>query len=111
MKKPKLYCYSHTEFDMMCSSCGWNDDNLPSNSCFISIIGTPECQKYYLEEDELHWFKKDNSSVVLNLEFDDIPSQEIEWKGHKFFRNNSRTGSRSSRFYRVESRKRHICSL
>lgn len=84
MKKPKLYCYSHTEFDMMCSSCGWNDDNLPSNSCFISIIGTPECQKYYLEEDELHWFKKDNSSVVLNLEFDDIPSQEIEWKGHKF---------------------------
>lgn len=81
--EPKLYCYNHSEFDTICYENEWNDNNIPEDTAFISITGTPECQKYYLEEEELHWFKKE-SPQVLNLEFDDIPDSEITWKNHRF---------------------------
>lgn len=75
--------YSYIDFNGMCQDNGWNDFNVESISdkAFISIIGTEECQKYYLEESEEHWFKQ-NHLNVLNLEFDDI-SEDMVYHGHK----------------------------
>ena len=80
----KVLVYSHCEFDQYCYENKWNDDNVNelNNHAFISIIGTKECQKYYLEEDEYHWFKE-NHNNVLNLEFDDI-EHDVDYHGHLF---------------------------
>lgn len=81
----KVIVMSHKEFDEFCKSNGWNDKNVAniSNIAFISIIGTKECLKHYLkEEDTQHYFKK-NHNNVLNLEFDDL-SNDLNWKGHIF---------------------------
>lgn len=80
----KLFCFSHSEFDNECEVRGWNDSEIPSNVAFISIVGTPDCQEYYLGEKEEHWFKQSHPNV-LNLAFDDIPRDSIEWKGHIFY--------------------------
>ena len=77
-----LFCFSHEEFDNECLKHGYSDSCVPDNIAFISIIGTEDCQKYYLEETEEHWFK-DNHPGVLNLEFDDIAEDEIIWEGHR----------------------------
>lgn len=80
----KVLVYSHVEFDELCYKNKWDDDNVDNlkDCAFISIIGTQECQKYYLEEEEYHWFKN-NHSNVLNLDFDDI-EHDVNWKGHQF---------------------------
>ena len=77
--------YPHSFFEEICEKMGLNDSNVEdTNYAFIDIIGTPECLKYYLdEEDTKHWFKE-NHSNVLNLEFDDVSKDEIKWKGHIF---------------------------
>jgi len=83
---PAITVYPHNEFDVFCYKLGLNDDNVEKDTShvFISIIGTKECLKYYLEEDDTtHWFSKEHPNV-LNLEFDDIGQDEIEWKGHIF---------------------------
>ena len=79
-----MLCFSHSEFDLECEKRGWSDTCLPPDIAFISIIGSPECQKYYLGEEEKHWFKQSHPNV-LNLAFDDIPRDQIEWKGHVFY--------------------------
>jgi predicted protein tyrosine phosphatase len=79
----KTYCYSHEDFDKTCYENGWNDNNIPDNVAFISIIGTEECLKYYLKSDEKHWFSK-SSDTVLNLEFDDISDYTKCWNSHEF---------------------------
>lgn len=75
---------SHEDFDIMCYKSNLNDDNVESNTdkAFISIIGTKECRKYYLEDETGHWFKKEHPNV-LNLEFDDV-TQDLNWNGHLF---------------------------
>ena len=83
MEKKNLLCFSHTEFDKNCITHGWNDSCVPPDIAFISIVGTEECQKYYLEETEEHYFKEPHPNV-LNLEFDDISEEYIDWKGHRF---------------------------
>lgn len=85
MKKTRTAkAYSHIDFDIICSTNHWDDDNVEelSDKAFISIVGTEECQKYYLEEVEEHWFKR-NHPNVLNLEFDDV-THDLEWHGHIF---------------------------
>lgn len=79
-----LGCYSHQEFDDLCETNGWNDECCPEGIAFISIIGTQECQDYYIEEKEFHWFKQPHPNV-LNLEFDDISEDVITWEGHNFY--------------------------
>lgn len=77
--------YSHSDFDALMQKMDVNDGNVEqkfNNLAFISIVGTDECQKYYLEEEEKHWFSS-NHKNVLNLEFDDI-SEDIVYKGHLF---------------------------
>lgn len=79
----KISVFSHCDFDTKMYNLGLNDDNVEDckeHNAFISIIGTPNCQKYYLEEDEYHWFKQ-NHDNVLNLEFDDIGEEFFTYKG------------------------------
>jgi hypothetical protein len=49
--KRNLWCFSHSEFDLECERMGWNDENLPPNIAFISIVGSKECQEYYIGEE------------------------------------------------------------
>lgn len=74
---------SHYLFDDEMKKMGLNDDNVEkTNMAFISIIGTPECLKYYLEEEKTkHYFS--NHPNVLNLEFDDI-EDDVMYNGHHF---------------------------
>ena len=79
----KVIVLSHYLFDRKMMELGLNDENVDkSNMAFISIIGTPECLNYYLDEgDTKHYFiDQDN---VLNLEFDDI-GDDVMYNGHHF---------------------------
>ena len=86
-RTPNITVMSHSVFDEKMKEYGLTDENVEAkypNSAFISIIGTPECLKYYLEEeDTVHYFSNEHPNV-LNLEFDDIPKDEIEYHGHIF---------------------------
>ena len=83
MAKIKLIVLSHYHFDEDMRKMGLNDTNVEdSNKAFISIIGTPECLKYYLDEgDTKHYFA--NHPNVLNLDFDDIDS-DVMFNEHLF---------------------------
>jgi hypothetical protein len=60
-----------------------NDDNVENtNISFISIIGTDECIKYWIGEDDKHYFK--DHPNVLNLGFDDIDGCDVMYNGHLF---------------------------
>jgi protein-tyrosine phosphatase len=61
---------------------GLNDENVENtNMAFISIIGTEECLKYWVKEDDKHYFQ--DHPNVLNLEFDDI-EDDVMYNGHHF---------------------------
>ena len=79
----KLKVLSHYLFDEDMKKMNLNDDNVENtNIAFISIIGTPECLKYYLDEGKTrHYFKEHKN--VLNLDFDDI-SDVVIYNGHRF---------------------------
>ena len=79
----KIEVLSHYLFDEKMKDMNLNDDNVEyTNIAFISIIGTTECLKYYLEEENTkHYFG--NHRNVLNLEFDDI-SEDVLYNGHHF---------------------------
>lgn len=79
----KLVVLSHYRFDEEMRKMGLNDDNVESqNMAFISIIGTPECLNYYLDEGDTKHYFKDHKNV-LNLEFDDI-GDDVMYNGHLF---------------------------
>ena len=82
--KKTAYAMSHQDFDIMCATNHWDDSNVEelTDRAFISIVSSDECQKYYHEEDEEHWFKKDHPNV-LNLAFDDI-TEDMVYNGHQF---------------------------
>lgn len=62
---------------------GLNDTNVSEkNLAFVSIIGTEECIKYYIKEDDKHYFK--DHTNVLNLEFDDCGEYDIMYNGYHF---------------------------
>ena len=76
--------FSHSDFDTMCYKKQITDDNVENidDCAFISIIGTKECRRFYLEDETGHWFKEKHNNV-LNLEFDDV-TEDLIWKGHLF---------------------------
>ena len=79
----KLRVLSHYLFDEDMKQMGLNDTNVEdSNKAFISIIGTPECLKYYLDEGDTKHYFADHPNV-LNLDFDDIDS-DVMFNGHLF---------------------------
>jgi hypothetical protein len=86
MSKKIIEVLPHRVFDEQCEKLKLDDSNVENmaDTAFISIIGTKDCLKYYLdEEDTKHWFNENHSNVI-NLDFDDLPCDEIEWKGHTF---------------------------
>lgn len=79
----KVEVLSHFLFDEKMKELMLDDNNVEdSNMAFISIIGTPECLKYYLDEEETKHYFKDRQNV-LNLDFDDI-SKDVLYNGHLF---------------------------
>ena len=79
----KVEVLSHFLFDEKMKELMLDDNNVEdSNMVFISIIGTPECLKYYLDEDKTKHYFKDHQNV-LNLDFDDI-GKDVLYNGHLF---------------------------
>lgn len=81
----QIRTYPHEDFNVMCYQRKLDDSNVESvndTEAFISIIGTKECRKYYLEDETGHWFIDEHSNV-LNLEFDDV-TDDLVWHGHLF---------------------------
>jgi protein-tyrosine phosphatase len=79
----KIEVLSHYLFDEKMKEMGLNDNNVEdTNMAFISIIGTEECLKYYLDEGNTKHYFKDHPNV-LNLEFDDIGT-DVMYNGHHF---------------------------
>ena len=79
----KITVLSHYRFDEKMKELGLNDKNVEdTNKAFISIIGTPECLTYYLDEGKTKHFFKDHPNV-LNLDFDDI-EDDVLYNGHLF---------------------------
>jgi hypothetical protein len=79
----RIVVLSHYLFDEEMKKMGLDDSNVEnSNMAFISIIGTPECLTYYLDEGNTkHYFG--NHPNVLNLDFDDIAT-DVMYNGHHF---------------------------
>ena len=74
---------SQFHFDEKMKEMGLDDNNVENtNMAFISIIGTPECLNYYLDEGETKHYFKDHENV-LNLDFDDI-GNDVIFNGHHF---------------------------
>lgn len=83
----KVNVYPQDGFDEKMYRLGIFTDNVEEvkDKAFISIIGTKECREYYLDEGYIeHWFKH-NTDNVINLDFDDIDGESVEWKGHTFY--------------------------
>lgn len=79
----KVTVLSQFNFDERMKKMGLSDDNVEEqNAAFISIIGTPECLSYYLDEGDTKHYFGDHSNV-LNLEFDDI-EDDVLYNGHHF---------------------------
>ncbi|MBO6254950.1 MAG: hypothetical protein J6O49_15110, partial [Bacteroidaceae bacterium] len=79
----KVTVLSQFNFDERMKKMGLSDDNVEEqNSAFISIIGTPECLSYYLDEGDTKHYFGDHPNV-LNLEFDDI-EDDVLYNGHHF---------------------------
>jgi len=79
----RITVLSHYRFDEKMKELGLNDKNVDdTNKAFISIIGTPECLTYYLDEGKTKHFFKDHPNV-LNLDFDDI-EDDVLYNGHLF---------------------------
>ena len=81
----QVFVYSQKDFDSYIKSKNLDENNIEDDTteAFISIIGTPECNSFYLEEpDAAHIIERDHNNWI-NLEFDDI-SRDLVWKGHKF---------------------------
>ena len=84
----KINVYSQNDFVEKMYRLGlysYNVNEVKDDKAFISIIGTEECRKYYLEEDTNHWFSNCTEDNVLNLEFDDVNEDIVNWKGHTFY--------------------------
>jgi protein-tyrosine phosphatase len=81
--KKRIEVLSQNLFDEKMKELGLDDNNVEdTNLAFVSIIGTPDCLKYYLDEEDTKHYFKDHPNVI-NLDFDDITYDEIDWKGHK----------------------------
>lgn len=79
----KIVVLSQYLFDEMMRKLGLNDDNVEqTNDAYISIIGTPECLIYYLDEGHVKHYFSDHPNV-LNLDFDDI-EDDVMFNGHHF---------------------------
>ena len=78
----KVIVLSHYLFDRKMEELELNDNNVEdTNNAYISIIGTSNCIRYWIQEDDKHFFE--DHPNVLNLDFDDI-SDNVLYNGHLF---------------------------
>ena len=85
MKKITILVSSQATFNNRMQFMQLTSENVEQHRdmAFISIIGTEECLKYYLDEaDTVHYFN--DAENVCNLEFDDI-THDIVYHGHQFY--------------------------
>ena len=85
MSDRKITVLPQQVFDEEMEKRKLDDSNVEDvkDEAFISIIGTPECLTYYLDEaDTVHWFRN-NHENVLNLDFDDL-GEDMMYNGHLF---------------------------
>ena len=85
MKKIIILVSSQATFNNRMQFMQLTSENVEQrhDMAFISIIGTEECLKYYLDEaDTVHYFN--DAENVCNLEFDDI-THDIIYHGHQFY--------------------------
>lgn len=82
----KIHVLSHKGFDDEMKALGIDDSNVENerDKAFISIIGTEECLKYYLNEETTQHYFSDDHPNVLNLDFDDVGDDDYVWEGHVF---------------------------
>ena len=69
----KINVYSQNDFDEKMYRLGlysYNVNEVKDDKAFISIIGTEECRKCYLEEDTIHWFSNSRSIAVATYILD-----------------------------------------
>lgn len=85
-KHPMVLVFSHEDFDKICLDNGWTDENVEklNNFAFISINCNENTQKVYLKEKEEHFFKFNHNNVI-NLEFDDVGSEEFTYNGTIYY--------------------------
>lgn len=76
----KTICLSRPDFEKLCIENNWRE-SIPENIRIISIGETSECSDYY-NRYEPHFL--DSSEKVLNVDFDDIPSETFEYSGIVF---------------------------
>ena len=55
----KVEVYSHFLFEKKCKEDNLTDNNVEEmhNCAYIDIIGTRECIKYWIQEDDKHYFQ------------------------------------------------------
>lgn len=85
MKKITILVSSQATFNNRMQFMQLTSENVEQHRdmAFISIIGTEECLKYYLDEaDTVHYFN--DAENVCNLEFDDITHDTV-YHGHHFY--------------------------
>lgn len=65
---------SQRRFNDYCQSLGYDDANVEKleDCAFVSIIGTKDVLKEYLNEGDTQHYFIENHPNVLNLEFDDV---------------------------------------
>ena len=84
MKEITIEVMPHKIFEECCLNDGLNDDNVEQcNTAFIDIIGTEECLRYYLKEDDTRHYFLQTHDNVMNLEFDDLTTDML-YDGHVF---------------------------
>lgn len=82
--KIKITVLSQKDFDNYMEEHDINETNVSeTNKIFISIIGTEECLKYYLDEKSTKHYFPTNRWNVLNLDFDDL-DKDLVYDGHLF---------------------------
>ena len=77
--KKIIRIYPQLEFDEMMEKMGLNDENIENETdlAIISICGCKDAIAFWGDTDE-HWFKQ-NHSNVLNLDFDDVYEENIDY--------------------------------
>lgn len=80
-----MWCFSRPRARQFYrETMGWQvNSDIPENVAIISITAsTEEIQLGYLGGPEPHWFEEADN--VLNLNFDDIPGDTLEYSGFTF---------------------------
>ena len=83
----RLNVYSQNDFEEKMyhlNLFSYNVEEVQDDKAFIQIIGTPDALENYLLEDTKHYFANCNADNVLNLAFDDVNKDKVNFYGVEF---------------------------